>query len=661
MVLLTVFLFAALVVQSNRLAARITDRNDELGPRIAAELAENPGLRESLAERLGGELARELAADRNFVAQVALEVAERVAARLAGGQAGTTFSADVQALRSELEPVREPGRHGGRLTTPLYADPDSFNPVSARSMTAFWVMMHVTEPLYIKNPWTGRIQEVLAESHEVSDDLKTITVHLRPGIFWSDGEPFTADDVIFTFEAIAHPSVESYSKKIFEYPMEDGSIETVTMEKVDDLTVRFTQPLPYVAFLQKFTFKPIVPEHVLRPALECGEFNSTWSVDTDPRAIVGTGAFLLQGYRPGERVTLVRNPNHWRRDVNGAALPYLDELHLRIVRDPNQAHSAFLAGELDVLPRRYVVGERYALLATEAEARGFQLRDLGQQVAINYLVFHLDDRVDPRTDEPRVAAHRLAWFRDRRFRQAVAHAIDKQAMVDQCYDGLAVPTWSIYNAACVPFHNPRVTRLVFDPERSRALLDEMGLRDRDGDGWREDESGRRVSFTITWWKKSPAFPCLVRLVRDRMQDVGVEVRLNEVGERDHAAKIFSTHEWEVLFGQDTGGAVWPMGPDELLTSSAAYHLWNPRQEHPSSPWEARIDQLLLDASVEKSEALRLEWIFEIQDIIAQEAPLIPTVVPKSFAGVRNSVHNFLPAIVEPNDVHNAFEIWKEGD
>jgi peptide/nickel transport system substrate-binding protein len=429
------------------------------------------------------------------------------------------------------------------------------------------------------------------------------------------------------------------------------------MQMIDEFTVRFHQPLPYVAFLAKL-HHPIVPEHRLRPALERGEFSSTWSIGCDPSEVVGTGPYRLESYRPGEEVVLVRNADYWRRDRSGQRLPYLERVRFRIFEKEDTAQVAFLGGELDILPPEFITGEVYSELKREASSRGFRLIDMGQSVGFTYLVFNQNLKRNPRSGQPYLPEHLLGWFRDARFRRAVAHAIDREAIVASCYDSLAAPVVSVYNRACGKYHNSAVPLIPFDLDRARALLDEIGLEDRDGDGVREDRAGRKAMFTITWYRRSEALECLVRIVRERLDRIGIQALSNRIGDREYEEKLFSTYEWEVLVGQESGGAGDPMGADRLWSSREDYHMWFPRQAEPSTAWERELDAIFLAASTEPDELRRLELLYRFQEIVAREAPLIPIAIDKSFAAVDQRIENFFPRVIEPTSIYNIYEIWK---
>ena len=159
---------------------------------------------------------------------------------------------------------------------------------------------------------TYELEPALAASWDISDDGTVYTFNLREGVTWSDGEPFTADDVIFTYEqVITNPEARAGDAAQFVFVL-DGQEENVTFEKVDDLTVRMTLPTASAAFLLQQRFF-IMPEHKLegfsvQGGAEPADINNAWPTDVDPSEVVGTGPYTLQNYTPGQLVTLQKNP-----------------------------------------------------------------------------------------------------------------------------------------------------------------------------------------------------------------------------------------------------------------------------------------------------------------------------------------------------------------
>jgi ABC-type transport system substrate-binding protein len=178
---------------------------------------------------------------------------------------------------------------------------------------------------------------------------------------------------------------------------------------------------------------------------------------------------------------------------------------------------------------------------------------------------------------------------------------------------------------------------------------------------REDLDGKRVQLTVTWHRRSSSYDCFLDQLRRQLAEVGVRLYENRVGDRQYDEKLFSTFEWEALFGRETGGFFEPMGVHPFWSSSGGFHIWFPNQARPSTPWEARIDELLAQASLEREEARRLECMHEMQRILAEEAPILPLLVEHAWSALRNDVRNFRPVVIEPNAVWNLYEIFRSAD
>src|SRR5205085_4863092 len=245
----------------------------------------------------------------------------------------------------------------------------------------------------------------------------------RKGIRFSDGQPFDADDVVFSFTVYLDENVGSPQRDLLVI---DGKPLEVT--KVDQYTVRFTLPKPYAAAERLFDGLAMLPKHLVEKQYKAGHFDQAWTLNTSPAEIAGLGAFRVKQYVAGQKIVLERNPYYWKSDKENHRLPYLDKLVFLFVGSEDQQVMRFEAGETDLVSR--LSAENYALLSKDQSRSGWQLADLGPSLEYNFLVFNLND-VDSKklTD----VSSKQGWFRDLKFRQAVSLAVDRVSIVMLVY------------------------------------------------------------------------------------------------------------------------------------------------------------------------------------------------------------------------------------
>ncbi|HBG01580.1 MAG TPA: ABC transporter substrate-binding protein, partial [Firmicutes bacterium] len=258
----------------------------------------------------------------------------------------------------------EIGTHGGELVLGLATTPRSFNFYGIIDNAAYTILYNIIEPLVAENPATGEIIPALAKSWDIDETGTVVTFHLRD-VSWSDGTPFTADDVVFTMEhVVMNPNAEGNSADRFTL----GG-KPVLWERIDDLTVKATLPSPYGAFTRVLTHALMVPKHKYEPfiaalneGVEPGTINQAWTTDTAMSEIVGTGPFTLSEYVVDQKVTLKRNPNYWKVDPEGNQLPYLDQLVYLVVQDADVMLAQFRSGEIH---RVTITGQNFPGLKRE--------------------------------------------------------------------------------------------------------------------------------------------------------------------------------------------------------------------------------------------------------------------------------------------------------
>ena len=366
-----------------------------------------------------------------------------------------------------------------------------------------------------------------------------------------------------------------------------------------------------------------------------GTFTDTWSISADPTTVIGTGPFTIASYRPGERVVLGRNPDYWLKDDAGNALPYLDQIVRIIVPNADAALALFRADQTDIYG---VPGQEFAELAALRLEENFTIHRQGPGFGTTFLTFNMNPGANPDTGEPYIAPEKLNWFQNRQFRQAVAHVIDKETIIEEVQHGLGYPQWSSISPAAGDFHNPDVRRYEYDIDRANSILDEMGWVDNDGDGIREDDAGNRIEFTLATARESAQGQKIGAIIHRGVSDAGVGATYEFQGFGQLVGSLTSSYDWEAMTIGFSGESD-PYSGITLWHSSANLHLWHPNQAQPATDWEAEIDELYVKASQELDHDRRIELYHQAQAIAAENVPLIYTTLGERLTAVRNVFGN----------------------
>jgi peptide/nickel transport system substrate-binding protein len=426
------------------------------------------------------------------------------------------------------------------------------------------------------------VEPDLAESWEVSEDFRVHTFTLRSGVTWQDGEPFTADDVKFTYDLVTHAEwpggLDSYFAQI-EGATEHkaGEAEEVTGVKViDESTVEITLVQPDALFLASAASRQrILPKHILEGTAPADVDKSEFA-----RKPVYTGAYIVEEWRDGESITFRANESYFE------GKPNIDTLVARFIADEATANAELTSGGLDV----GVVSPD--LLAAYESDSNFTIQEL-PGLRIVFLQFDLT----------------LPIFSDPRVRQAISHAIDRQTVIDALLLGKGEVGRSFITPLSWIF-NEDAPQYPFDLDAAAALLDEAGWTQGE-DGVRVNEAGERLAFTLT-------VPTAYRqdglAVQPFLQAIGVEATIEELGA-----------------GQVTG----PLAIGEF---QATINAWNnfiidpradlqrwfqtPRPVETTGYKNDEVDALFVEARAELDQEAEKEIYFEIQNLIETDAPLV---------------------------------------
>ncbi len=537
------------------------------------------------------------------------------------------------------------GQSGGTLTYATISEPLTFNLALANDAGSSSYLGYLFEGLTETSWLTNRVEPTLAESWERSDDGLTWTFHLRRDVQWHDGQPFTAQDVDFTFNRIIYnDDIPASSRSSFNFRFRDEESgqwqeARMTVAALDDYTVRVVLPVPFAPFLRSMG-TTIYPKHLLEQHVDDGTFAATWSLDTDPAEIIGTGPFTIERYDPGDRIVLRRNPSYWLRDAAGNRLPYLDTITFLLVPDLATELAKFQAREVDV---HGVLGEEYAgLKPLEAEGN-FTIYKRGPAFGTTFLGFNMNPGTNPETGALYLAPEKLEWFRNKQLRQAVAHSIDKDAIINDVLHGLGYPQWASISPAAGDFHNPNVRRYEYDLAKANAILDGIGWKDTDGDGIREDGAGRKIEFSLVTNTDNSVREQAGRIIQQGLKEIGIEADYTLIDFGELVSQLTSTYDWETVIIGFTGGTD-PYSGIGFWHSSEDLHLWYPNQPQPATEWEAEIDDLYVMGSQEPDRDKRVAYYHRAQEIAAEHVPVVYTTLSERLTAVRNIFGNTTPTL-----------------
>lgn len=554
---------------------------------------------------------------------------------LAGGCAGD---------ETAMGPLSEVPQRGGRLITTLRAETKTLNPVTAVFSESMTVIRLLHADLLHINQLSQDVEPALAVAWEVSADSRIYDLELRRDVQFSDGEPFDADDVLFTFEVHLDESVGSAQRDL----LSPGGV-ALEISKTGSHSIRVVLAQPSAVTTRLFDGIAILPEHLLRASYEAGTLAQAWGVNSPPAEMAGLGPFRLQEYRPGDRVILERNPYYWKTGDDGQSLPYLDELVINFVPSDDAQALRFQAGEAHLIDR--VNAESFDLLAREAS--GVRMVDAGPSLNREFVVLNVTDLGTRNTVE---TSRRLRWFSSLAFRRAMSKAIDRDGIVRLVYRDRASPVASNVSPGNERWLNQDLALPVRSVAQARTLLAAAGFT-WDSEERLHDSSGEPVRFSLITSASNSERNKMAAIIQQDLAELGMAVEVQAVDSGTLSERLFATYDYDAaLLGLRNPDAD-PNPQLPFLLSTGSMHLWNMNESPPLSPWQAEIDQLMQEQLVEMDYTQRKRMYDRVQELMYENEPVIHLVSPHLLTGAQLSVGNFKPARLPHVTLWNVEELF----
>jgi peptide/nickel transport system substrate-binding protein len=510
--------------------------------------------------------------------------------------------------QSPLARVEEAGRY----TEGLAGAPQHLNPLLAQyNSTDRDICALLFEGLTAFDE-AGRVVPRLAERWEIAPDGLTYTFFLRKGVYWHDGAPFTADDVVFTAGVMADPDFQALDPSgLFDL------WSSVKVEKLDDYTVRFTLSEPFAPFLDYSTIG-ILPAHLLKQTpvsdLPKAAFNS------QP---VGTGPFMTDSVSAKE-VRLKANPAYY------GERPRLQGVTFRFYPDAESIWTAYQKGQVNGLGQ--VPPAALPRIQSTPSLRLYSAR-LAQ---VTMVLLNLQDPD-------------LPFFAEVPVRQALMWGLDRQGLIDRVLDGQGIVAHSIIFPESWAY-NPSAPAYTFDPAKAARLLEDAGWKDTDGDGVREKE-GRKLSFTLLT-SDDPVWQAVADELSRQWRAIGAEVTPETMGFYELVGRYLYPRRFQAA-----------LVSIELAGDPDPYPLWHSTQAaEKGQNWAGfanrRADEIMEEARRTVDQARRAALYAEFQTIFAEQVPAVLLYYPVYNYAVDQRLKNVqIGPLMSPADRFRTISQW----
>jgi len=456
------------------------------------------------------------------------------------------------------------GEGGNTITIGLDQEPDILNPfiIGGDLYVTSNTMQGILDKPYEIQPDLS-IAPQLAEGMPeiVSEDPLTIEYRLKEGLTFSDGEPLTSEDVKFTYETIMDPDNNIITREGFD--------KIDRFETPDERTVRMVFSEPYAPWrdLVSGSYAYILPEHIYQGKNFNKDFNNE---------MVGSGPYKFQEWNKGQSITLVKNENYWGQE------PAIDEITFRFIPDTNTLNASLQSGEVQFINPPPDIGLKEKL-------EGYEGVQVASKAGMEWehIAFNLDE------------------VPNLKLRQAIAYGINREQILNELLPGQVKPLNSVLVPEQAPFYTPAWDKYTFDPDRARQLVNEA------------EAEGASTQITFSTTADQNLRETLQQVVQQQLGDVGIDVRIQNT-----AAQTFFG-EWTVEGNFQMAEWAWVQTPEPTITALFAADQIPPKGQNYYRYENERATELMKQSDVTIDEQERARLLEEVQQIMADDLPLIP--------------------------------------
>src|SRR3984957_1378346 len=508
---------------------------------------------------------------------------------------------------------------GGELKFCLRTEPKTFDPLKVEDESSAAIRYLTGGVLVRVNRQTQELEPELARSWKVSKDGRQITFHVRSGVSFSDGTPFSAGDVAYTVQQLMDPALHSATGDAFRSGA--GNVET---KVISPTQISITFPASVAGLDRLFDQVAILSER------------------SSKKEMAVLGPFMVADYKAGASVLLKRNPNYWKADAQGRKLPYLDSIELDIQPNRDVEMLRFKRGEIDLI--NSLDSEYFDKLAATSPQ---QVHDAGPSLDSEQMWFN-------EVAKAPIPAYKRAWFRSQNFRRAISEALNRADLTRVVFHGHAQPAVRPVSPANKFWFNGKLKPQTYDPDTALKTLQADGFHL--DSGVLKDRDGNAVVFSIITNAGNKSREQMAVMIQEDLQKIGVHVNVVTLDFPSLIARMTQTFDYEAILLGLTNVDLDPNGEMNLWLSSSDNHQWNPQQKTPETAWEAEIDKLMRAQASSADAAKRKEAFDRVQEIVYEQAPFIFLINKNALSAVSPAVHGAHPVILHPQTFWNAEQL-----
>jgi peptide/nickel transport system substrate-binding protein len=505
---------------------------------------------------------------------------------------------------------------GGELRFCLRSEPKTFDPLLVDDDSSLSIRYLTGGVLVRVNRHTQDLEPELAESWKLSKDGKQITFKLRHGATFSDGSPFSSGDVAFTMQRLMDPALHSSTGDAFRSG--SGTVTTKIISP-DQITVIF--PAPIAALDRLFDQVAIMSAH------------------SPKREAAVLGPFMVSEYKAGSSILLRRNPNYWKKDLQGHRLPYLDSIRLDIQSNRDVEMLRFKRGELDLI--NVIDSDYFDRLSAGSPGLA---HDAGASLDSDFMWFN-------QVANAPIPEYKRAWFRNANFRRAISQAINRDDLSRVVFNGHAQPAVGPVSPANKFWFNSKLKAEPYRPDAALQRLQADGFHLQNGALF--DKAGNAVEFSIVTNAGSKPRERMAVMVQEDLGKLGIKVNVVTLDFPSLIEHISQKFNYEAAMLGFRNVDLDPNGQMNIWLSSAENHAWNPQQKSPETAWEAEIDRLMRAQASNSDPKKRKESFDRLQEIVAEQSPFIYLVNQNALSAISSAVEGANPGILSPQTFWNA--------